>query len=97
MKGEKKMQTTYEDFLGVLDYLQNQGDVFVSGIDGRSTHANAYMTIVDPMALFRAIESSGIPESLWLATSNFFETTPNWSPTVLITASLIKGFVARQQ
>ena len=99
MKGEKKMQTTYEDFLGVLDYLQGQGDVFVSGHDGRPTHRDAYMTIVDPAALSRAIDSSDIPEDLWIDTAEFLKLAPNGSPTVVFTASLIKLFLEakRQQ
>lgn len=85
----------YDDFLAVLDYLQDQGNVFVSGINGRSADPNSYMTIVDPKSLINTIHSSDIPDDLWLATANFFETAPNWSPTVKITALLIKGVVSR--
>lgn len=84
----------YSDFLGVLDYLQDQGDVFVSGIDGRSADLNSYMTIVDPKSLRRAIESSNIHTDLWSAVVKFIQTTPNWSPTVLTTAALVNNILS---
>lgn len=84
----------YDDFLGVLEYLQERRDVFISGVDGRPTDPNSYMTVVEPPALRRAIEdsSSGISNGLWDATADFFESAPNWSPILKITAGLIKCY-----
>lgn len=43
------------DVFEFLDYLQNKGNIFVNGIDGRSQHMESYMCVIDYNALKDAV------------------------------------------
>jgi len=69
-----------------------EGNVFVSGINGRPTHSDSYMTVLDFVALNKVWESikDSCTKEKWELACSYWESQKSISPILCLLGMTIK-------
>ena len=76
----------------IEDYLQNK-NVFVSGINGRRTHMDSYMTVIDFTALQNAVKENPYTREDWTEATRYWNQMGYLSPTIKLLSLTIKRWL----
>ena len=78
--------------LEIEGFLQEKNNIFVSGIDGRPTHPDSYMTVIEFVPLFEAIDEikDKYTREQWLEAANYWIRHNYLSPVQGMLGGIIK-------
>lgn len=76
----------------IEDFLQEE-EVFVSGIDGRVSHMDSYMTVIDFGALRTAIKKSTFSRTEWEAATKHWQQNSHLTPCIKLLALTMKRYL----
>lgn len=76
----------------IEEYLQSK-IVFISGINGRRTHMDSYMTIIDFTALQNAVKENSYTREDWTEAARYWAAMGYLSPTIKLLSITIKRWL----